>query len=622
MIVASQSRKLYALAVLLLSALGVLAGKLVDLQVVRHDELRALAETNTVRTIAILPIRGQILDIRGNPLATSLPAKIVCANPSLLSNRLDSVARALAPLLEMDANALAQRLAPRLIEVKGKVVTNEFVILKSKVPLDTWEKIRQTMAQLVFVPNGAVESPKQRVVDREVRASAIFAQDDQIRVYPSQRLASHVLGFVSSDAQQSGLNGIELSFNTNLCGIPGWRRTEMDKHNHEIVAYRDQDVAPRDGLNVVLTLDAGLQAIVESELAAGMEKQTPVSVSCVMMRPATGEILAMATLPDYNPNEPGRSPMDALRNRVIADAAEPGSTFKIVAVTAGLDQHLINLNNIFDCENGHFAYAGRILHDHEPLGKLTVKEIITKSSNIGAAKIGILMGQDELYDYIQRFGFGARTGVPLPGEIRGIVHPVKDWSKVTIAQIPMGQGIAVTPLQMAMAMSAIANNGLLMRPMLVDRLEDSEGRVVVKYKPQAVRQVADPATIKDMVTALKTVVTDDGTAVQAALQHYTVAGKTGTAQKVEHGVYVQKFFSSFIGFFPADNPELCISVVMDDPQHSHYGGQVSAPIFHNIAERAANYLNIKPDIEVQPSLSPVLTADADGSGANPHLARR
>jgi cell division protein FtsI/penicillin-binding protein 2 len=320
-----------------------------------------------------------------------------------------------------------------------------------------------------------------------------------------------------------------------------------------------------------------------------------------MVRPRTGEILAMATLPNFDPNEPGHSPMDALRNRVISDTAEPGSTFKIVVVTAGLNENVVSLNNVFDCEEGHFSYAGRMLHDHEPFGLLTVERIITKSSNIGAAKIGIKLGDDKLYEYIQRFGFGARTGIPLPGEVAGTVHPLKNWSKVSIAQIPMGQGVTVTPLQMVMAMSALANHGVLMRPMLVDRLEDASGKVIVKYKPQPVRQVAGPETIREMVTALKTVVTRDGTAVQGGLEHYTVAGKTGTAQKVEHGQYVQKFYSSFIGFFPADNPEICISVVMDEPRDSHYGGVVAAPVFHAIAERAANYLNLKPDIEPEPS---------------------
>ena len=234
-----------------------------------------------------------------------------------------------------------------------------------------------------------------------------------------------------------------------------------------------------------------------------------------------------------------------------------------------------------------------------PYGDLSVESIITKSSNIGAAKIGLRLGEAALYQYIRDFGFGSRTGIFLPGEVYGSVPPVKSWTKISIARIPMGQGIEVTPLQMAMAMCAIANQGLLMRPMIVDRLVDPDGRVVVKYNPQPVRQVAGPAAMSQIVTALKTVVSKDGTAPKARLEHYTVAGKTGTAEKVENGHYVSdKYFSSFIGFFPADNPELCIAVFIDEPpKGDHFGGAAAGPIFKAIAERAANYLNLKPDIE-------------------------
>jgi cell division protein FtsI/penicillin-binding protein 2 len=607
----TQYRKLYLLIFCMGMALAVLGGRLVDLQVVRHDELRALAQTNTVRTIARLPMRGQILDIRSNLLATSLPAKIVCIDPSMLGDRRDIVARALAPLLQLDENYLSSRIAARTIEPNGH--TNHYLVLRTKVAMDVWERVKQTMATL---PLGIDESnlpSKQKTFYQNLHAKAVFAEDDQYRIYPSVRLAAHVLGFVSNDWQLTGVSGIERAFNTELSGIAGWRRTELDKRQRELVPYRDEDVAPRDGMNVILTLDAGLQAIVESELAVGVEKHSPISASCIVTRPRTGEVLAMATLPNYDPNQPGRSPVDALRNRVIADTAEPGSTFKIVVVSGGLNEHVVTLNDIFDCEHGHFSFAGRTLHDHEAYGLLSVESIITKSSNIGAAKIGIKLGEDKLYEYIQRFGFGKRTEIPLPWEVSGTVHPLKSWSKVSIAQIPMGQGVTVTPMQMIMAMSAIANHGLLMKPMLVDRLEDTTGKVVVKYKPQPVRQVADPETIRQMVTALKTVPTKDGTAVAAALEHYTVAGKTGTAQKVEHGVYVQKFFSSFIGFFPADNPEICISVVMDEPRDSHFGGLVAAPVFHAIAERAANYLNVKPDIETGPSIDQTMTAARDSA---------
>jgi cell division protein FtsI/penicillin-binding protein 2 len=612
----TQTRKLNVMALLLCGALIVLGGRLIDLQVFQHEHLQQLAEENTVRKFERQPMRGQILDRRHIPLATSQPAKIVCADPTLIGNSRGAVAHLLAPLLQMDEAQIADRLVPRLHEVDGKTNYSKFVVLQRKVPLDTWAKIQKSMASLHPSLDESKLSKSDRAFFLALRTKAIFADDDQVRAYPAQRLGAHVIGYVSGDELQTGLSGIEHSFNKALSGIPGWRVTEMDRRQRELVAYRDQDVAPRDGLSVVLTLDEGLQNIVESELAAAVEKQHPISASCIITRPKTGEVLAMATLPNFDPNHPGVSPMDALRNRAVSDVYEPGSTFKIVVVTGGLDEHLVTLNDLIDCENGHFFYAARTLHDHKPYGLLTVENIITKSSNIGAAKIGIRLGEEQLYQYIHNFGFGDRTGIPLPDESPGILHSLTNWTKISIAQIPMGQGVSVTPLQLTMAMSAIANHGILMRPMLVSRLEDPDGKVVAQYQPQAVRRVASPEAIRDMVTALKTVVSHDGTAYQGHLDHYTVAGKTGTAQKAEGGHYVEKFYSSFVGFFPADDPELCIYVVMDEPKDGHMGGIIAAPVFHAIAERAANYLDLKPDIEVVPAPSQTLTVAAVPQPAN------
>ena len=283
---------------------------------------------------------------------------------------------------------------------------------------------------------------------------------------------------------------------------------------------------------------------------------------------------------------------------MITDVAEPGSTFKIVVVSGALNDGVVRLSDTFDCEHGRFHFAGRVLHDHESYGVLSVENIITKSSNIGAAKIGIKMGQNRLYDYIRNFGFGTRTGLPLPGEVGGIVHPVKKWSKVSIAQIPMGQGIAVTQ-------PANGDGDVRHRQQRGADAADAGGpaggpRPATWWPstpPQRVRQVISEAAAEQMVKALKTVVSPEGTAAKAALEHYTVAGKTGTAQKSggPGGYLPGKYFASFIGFFPADNPELCISVMMDEPKQGYYGGQIAAPVFKQIAERVANYLNIRPE---------------------------
>jgi cell division protein FtsI/penicillin-binding protein 2 len=596
-----QLSKLWALAFLLTLALGGLGYRLVDLQVLRHDELSEQARRNTQRVIERQPLRGEIRDIRGVALATSVNAKIVCADPKLISGHAVEMARVLAPLLNLDETYLTHRLQPKIIryQTNGEPVFSQFVVLKNKVPIGDWEQIHDALATNSFGLNEAALSKTEKVLLRNLRQKAVFTEEDQLRVYPNQSLAAHVLGYIGAndEGEMVGKNGIELTMNSKLAGVAGWRRTEMDGRRRELVAYRDQDVEAHNGMNVVLTIDAGLQHIVETELADSMKEHSPISISCIMVRPRTGEILAMATLPTFDPNRPGASSMEALKNRVITDVAEPGSTFKIVVVSAGLNENVVKLSDQFDCEHGHFSYGGRILHDHDSHGLLSVEGIITHSSNIGAAKIGIKLGEQKLYDYIRNFGFGERTGIPLLGEVSGIVHPVKDWSKVSIAQIPMGHGVAVTPLQMVMAMSAIANEGRLMRPILIDRLEDENGKLVAKYQPQVVREVVSSATAREMVEALKTVVGPEGTAPNARMEHYTVAGKTGTAQKAEHGTYAPgKFFASFIGFFPADNPELCISVVMDEPKGSYYGGQTAAPTFKKIAERAANYLNLKPDI--------------------------
>jgi cell division protein FtsI/penicillin-binding protein 2 len=521
------------------------------------------------------------------------------------------VARAVAPLLQVSEGELLQRLMPRLVRnTNGVTTTNHYVVLKRKVQVETWQKIQMAMTNLSFGLDEKKLPRPEREFYRDLRRGAIYVEklDDQLRVYPNQALAAHVLGYVGMDEREvdgrrllgtTGRYGIEQSFDSKLAGVPGWRLTEAAAGGRELVPMREQDVEPRDGLNVVLTIDSMVQHIVESALAEAMQKHSPLSISGIVVRPRTGEILAMATLPNFDPNNPGVASDDARRNRVIADVAEPGSTFKIVVVSGALNDGLVRLSDTFDCEHGRFHFAGRVLHDHESYGVLSVENIITKSSNIGAGKIGIKLGESRLYDYIHNYGFGTRTGLPLQGEIGGIVHPVKKWSKVSIAQIPMGQGIAVTSLQMMMAMCAIANKGMLMQPMLVDRLEDRDHVVAAKFSPQRVRRVISEAAAEQMVTALKTVVSPEGTAAKAALAHYTVAGKTGTAQKSggPEGYLKDKYFASFIGFFPADNPEVCISVMMDEPkkEQGYYGGKIAAPTFKQIAEAVANYLNIRPE---------------------------
>ena len=588
--------------------------RLVDIQVLQHDKHAAHALDNTRRKVIQASRRGDILDIRGTVLATSRIAKTVCADPSLMGTHQQLVARAIAPFLGRSEIDLAKRMQRRLYtDTEGRQREDKHVVLKRKVLLEDWRGITNALAHIEFGVDVKSLPRKERLKYYNVRRSVFCERiDSQLRVYPSGNLAAHVTGFVGvRDPEGSsvpmvgleGKHGVEIMLDSELEGVRGWRETETDRSRREVVAFREYNVKPRDGMNVVLTIDANVQYIVEKGLEALCAKHTPASACIVVVNPQTGAILALANRPTFDPNKPGDSSAANRRNRVITDVFEPGSTFKIVAVSGALNERVVRLHDRFHCENGRLYFAGKVLRDHHAYGELSVREIITKSSNIGTAKVAMKLGASRLHKYISELGFGQRSGVPLPGEVRGILHPVKNWSKLSISRIPMGHEIAATPLQLVMAMSAMANGGNLMRPLLVDRLLDRDGNVVMQYKPTVVRKVIHDETAQQMVKTLITVVSAEGTARQAWLENYTVAGKTGTAQKpskTRRGYEPDKYFSSFIGFLPAENPKLCIGVFVDEPHNGHYGGVVAGPTFKVIAEKSANYLGLEASMPVKP----------------------
>ena len=585
-----------------------LAARLVDLQVWQHEKYRGISERLTKRVYFREPRRGDILDVNGNPLATSLPVKRIAADPSMMGRHYAEVAQAIAPALQYKEGDLARLLYPWRTNSDGTVTVKKYVDLRRKLSVEQWQQVTQAMAGLTFELPGRKLTRSERQFYGALRQRSVMAEDDQLRVYPSGKLAAHVLGFVqevdrefndTSVIELKGVDGIERWFHKQLAGMRGWRMTETDGRRSEVVINREQDVEARSGLNVVLTIDMVVQNILENELAEAMAKFSPKSVMGMVVRPRTGEVLALAVLPNYDPNKPGEADMDERRNRIISDQMEPGSTFKIVAISAALNEGVVRLKDTIDCEGGTWYFMGKPLRDHGHYNVLNVEEVITKSSNIGTAKIAIMMGEQRLYDYVRGFGFGSRTGITLDGEIFGTVHSVKQWDKLKISRIPIGQGIAVTHLQMMMAMSAIANQGRLMQPMLVSRLETPSGEPFARYHPRVVRRAVNERAAKETVGALKTVVLTDGTAVKAQLEHYTVAGKTGTAQKPGKGGYTGGWVASFIGFFPADDPEVCISIMLDEPDAAkgYYGGQTAAPVFRQVAEQVANYLKIRPDRE-------------------------
>ena len=423
-------------------------------------------------------------------------------------------------------------------------------------------------------------------------------EQEASRIYPNGTMLCHVLGFV--DHSHLGMFGIEKSMDDYLSGYDGFRYTEHDRTGKEIEFYRGQERPARAGCNVRLTVDLGLQNIVETELSAAVKQFRPASAIVILMKPQTGEILALANWPNYDLNAVGDYKEDDMKDRAIADMVEPGSTFKIVTASAALNERAVRMDTMIFCENGHFNFAGKVLKDHHGYGDLSVMDILMKSSNIGAAKLAMMLGEQKFYEYIRSFGFGERTGIALPGEISGLVHPPYLWSKISISRIPMGQGVGVTPLQTVMAMAAVANGGHLMMPQIVHEIVDEQGATVVNFPPVEVRRVMSAEVAAEDCEALKRVVSKQGTAALAAVAGFEVAGKTGTAQiPIPGGVgyYDDKYVASFEGFMPADNPAFVALVLINDPKtgpEQYYGGLVAAPVFSRIAEKAARYLNLEP----------------------------
>jgi cell division protein FtsI (penicillin-binding protein 3)/stage V sporulation protein D (sporulation-specific penicillin-binding protein) len=369
---------------------------------------------------------------------------------------------------------------------------------------------------------------------------------------------------------------------------------------------------------VRLTIDMNLQNIVETELDAACQEFKPKKAIVILMRPQTGEILAIANRPNFDPNDIRTKPASYIQEHeadmkdcAITDEMEPGSTFKMVTAAAALNEHEVQPDSVIFCENGAFSYGGRYLHDHHPYGDLTVEDILVKSSNIGAAKLGMGLGEQRLYSYIRAFGFGERTGVALPGEIPGLVYPPHRWSKLSITRIPMGQEVAVTPLQTIVALSAIANGGRLMMPQIVHDITDGEGHVVSSFPPVEIRRVVSSEAAREVTKALIQVVSPRGTAALAKVSGFVAAGKTGTAEKIDpKGGYMPgKYIVSFCGFLPADDPAFVCLVMLDDAQtkpDQDYGGLVAGPIFSRIGEKVARYMNLEPQAE-EPASEMVIT---------------
>jgi len=405
------------------------------------------------------------------------------------------------------------------------------------------------------------------------------------RVYPMGKVAGQVLGYTDVDGK--GIEGAELAFDGYLRGRPGWALRRRDGRG----GWIPEDLPmrpPRDGANVVLTLDVEVQAILEEELKAAVERHRARSGMGIVMVPRTGEVLALASVPGFDPNRPGDYPMWTRKNRVITDIYEPGSTFKIVTAAAALEEKVISPEDSVFCEEGAFMVSGRRFRDAHPYGWLTFREVVELSSNIGTIKVAERLGKDVIYRYARTFGFGAETGIDLPGEVKGILRPPSAWSGRSLASIAVGQEVSVTAIQMACAYAAVANGGMLMRPQIVLEVKGAGGKVLKMMKPEPVRRVVSEETARKLVEFLEGVV-ERGTGREARIPGVRVAGKTGTAQRPLEGgggYAPGEFVASFVGFLPAEDPELLCLVVVDTPREGgHYGGQVAAPVFRRVVER-------------------------------------
>lgn len=550
---------------LFILAFCLIAARAIQLQIVEAPELRARAEQQRQRVIKLSPRRGTIFDRQGDPLALSIEVESLYADPLMIKDP-DVAAKQLAPLLKRSQSDLHTLLSDK---------NRRFVWLQRMLEPELVTSVRQLrIAGLAFVT-------------------------ERKRYYPQSNTGAHVIGFTGLDPR--GLEGIELEYDRLLQGEAELLVSVRDARGRGLTTATTETTGGSSAHNLHLTLDRSIQYIAEKELANSIRESKAVGGTVVVMEPASGRILALASWPEFNPNLAGRYSASQRRNRAVCDMYEPGSTFKPFLMAAVLEEGLLTPDQTVYCENGRYSVGGSIVRDYKKFGQLTLEEIIKFSSNIGMVKIGKVLERERYYNYLRSFGFGTTTGVDYPGEVGGLLRPPSRWFEIDLAAITFGQGLSVTPLQMAAAMGAIANGGLLMEPYLVEAITDAEGGIVRKRLPAVKHRVISEKTARQVRDMMISVTETGGTGTRAALSGFRVAGKTGTAQKadlVTGGYSLDKRIVSFIGFVPAENPALVIAVTVDEPEGDSYGGIVAAPVFARVAGQSLNHLNVLPRGEV------------------------
>ncbi len=538
----------------------IVVGRAYQLQVLQSQRLAVLAERQHQRVVPLVPKRGILYDRKREALAISMDVDSVFAQPGKVEN-LPEAAKKIAPVLGKKPEAVLKK-------------------LKEEKPF-------------VWLERG-ITAEQRAAIEKHDLEGVGFLKEAK-RFYPQREVGSHVIGFAGLDSQ--GLEGIELGYDEFLKGEPGYILIAKDALGRPISPEAPGVRQSQEGCEVVLTLDRNIQYIVEKELTKAVRDASARGGMAVVMNPKTGEILAMAAQPSFDPNRFSAYPAHLLKNRNLTDAFEPGSTFKTFLLAAALEEGVASPKDVFFCENGSYTVGGRIIHDDtHKYGWLSLSEIIKVSSNIGVSKVGKKLGRGKYHQYLKSFGFGSKTGVDLPGEVSGFLAGTQHWSEVGLANISFGQGISVTALQLTNALAAIANGGALMRPYVVKAVLDHEGTVLKENRPKAIRQVISPETARTVAMILKTVTEEGGTGKAASVPGFEVAGKTGTAQKaLPNGKgYSDKRIGSFFGFAPTGNPQAVITVIIDEPERIRYGSVVAAPAFKAIAEQILPYLGAYP----------------------------
>jgi cell division protein FtsI (penicillin-binding protein 3) len=575
-------RRLWVAKFLFLALFLAVGGRAFQLQVLQGDKLMRLGQRQHLKEWIVLPKRGALIDRAGEPLALSMESQSVYIRPHRIQEA-DKVGQRLAEILNLGTAEVRQKIASE----------KPFVWIKRQVSSPEAEKIQALNLDgigMYYEPN---------------------------RHYPQGQLAGQLIGFVGRDSE--GLEGLELKYNDYIRGETGSSVTERDALGRRVLVEGIGGLQIPPGSDIHLTLDTSIQHMAEKELEASVLKFRAKAGVAIVVEPRTGEVLALANYPSFDPNNYAKLTAEQRRNRAVTDSFEPGSTFKTILAAAALEEEIVGKEDLFYCEMGKYPFAGKIIHDSHPHGWLSFAKILQVSSNIGFTKIAEKVKKERYFKYIEKFGFGKVTGIDVPGEAPGLVRKVEGWAAIDLATHAFGQGISTTPLQMVMAYAAIANGGLLMRPYVTRRVVSPGGEVLLDNQPHVVRRVISEIKSKLLASMLRDVTNEGGTGTMANIEGFEVAGKTGTAQKADtvHGGYSRKRVASFVGFVPANDPRLVALVLIDEPEAQVYGGVVAAPAFRNIAQGALRRLAVAPE-----KATPVSATAKQMDSTTPRLVKR